>query len=215
MAKKKKIQDAEVITATITDEVTPEVTPEATPEATPEVAPEEPVETSSIKNEKTGKSGKKMPSLSEDLSAATKEVNSKKAISLGRVSAEGAESSKKFDKYNVVISDTCVVNEGSKIAMVVAILRHALQNGMSQSEINESKFVATFPLLREFPEGSSVQEIRDDLAQHKARYATKEDKHIVLNKTVMVVCNQWYPTNAEKFITAMSERFPEIKVDIV
>jgi predicted nucleic acid-binding protein len=215
MAKKK--------TETATAEVKSEAAAEITETAVVETAVEETVETAEAKKAPAKKAAAKktpakkaMPSLSEGLAAASEETAAKKVSPGARVASEGESApAAKKDKYNVTIAGNLVCENGSKIAMAVALIRHAIENGMSQTELNESKFVATFPLLRDFPEGTTKQEIIDELGQHKVRYATKEDKHIMHSKTVMVVCNQWYPANAEKLITAICERFEDIKVDIV
>lgn len=171
----------------------------------------------------TVKSAKKVaPSLEEDIKKAKKESPVKKAKNVGpsRVQAkpessdaESSESAKKITtKYTVSIDKTEILSKGSKIQMAHALISAALNNGMSMSELNESKFVATFPLLREYPISATVEEIRSDLDKHAKRYATKEDKHIVMSKTRMVICNQWYPTNADKMIDVLCAKYPNISV---
>ena len=198
MAKKKSdIVIAEEMTATA-------VKTEATEETkTPTVT--------AVKTEVTKKDKKSMPSLSDDIAAATEETSKK--VGPARVSAEGEVTPKKVTaKYNVKINGESKLMAGSKVSMAVTVLRHALENGMSQTELNESKFVATFALLRDYPENTTRQDIIDDLGKDKVRYATKETMQIHHSKSIMVVCNQWYPANAEKLSLAMQERFPEIKI---
>jgi hypothetical protein len=165
---------------------------------------------------------KAMPNLSEDIAAAAQEVIDKKiakTVSVERVQTAGeagiASVTKNKTKYSVTIDGVSKLESGSKVAMAVELLRHALNNGMSVSELNGSKFVATFDLLKEYPKDAAKETIVSDLGKAKVRYSTKEDKHIHIGDFTYVVCNQWYPENAEKLILAMKDRFNTIEVKTI